>query len=160
MNKPLKKPISFDELYPGRFLKAADLRGQHVTVRIADVALDELEGEKGTKVQGIIFLHNTDKQIVLNRTNGLCLKAMFGKTLSDWIGKRVTIKPDTTKLGRDTVDCIRIHGSPDIERDMVVSITLPRRKPFDMTMHAVRKDAPADAGTVREPGSDDDKGAM
>ena len=139
-NKQMRKPISFDELYPGRFLKAADLRGNHVTVTIADVALDELEGEKGVKVQGVIFLQKTDKQIVLNRTNGLCLKGMFGKTLSDWIGKRVTLKPDTTKLGKDTVDCIRIHGSPDIAEDMAVSITLPRRKPFTMTMHAVRKE--------------------
>lgn len=138
----LKKPISFDELYPGRFLKAADLRGQKVTVRIADVALEELEGEKGSKVKGIIFLRNTDKQIVLNRTNGLCLKGMFGKTLSDWIDKRITLTADKTKLGKDTVDCIRIYGSPDIAEDMAVSVTLPRRKPFEMTMHAVKKDAP------------------
>jgi hypothetical protein len=146
--KTLRKPVSFDELYPGRFLKAADLRGKHVTVRIADIALEELEGEKGAKVSGIIFLHGTDKQIVLNRTNGYCLKAMFGKTLSDWIGKRVTIKPDTTKLGRDTVDCIRIHGSPDIAEDMKATITLPRRKPFDMTMHAVGKEAAPATETV------------
>ena len=144
VNKQLRKPISFDELYPGRFLKAADLRGNHVTVTIADVALDELEGEKGVKVQGVIFLQKTDKQIVLNKTNGFCIRGMFGKTLSDWIGKRVTIKPDTTKLGKDTVDCIRIHGSPDIAEDIQVVITLPRRKPFSMTMHAVRKESPAE----------------
>lgn len=142
VNKQLRKPISFDELYPGRFLKAADLRGQHVTVRISDVALDELEGEKGTKVQGIIFLHNTDKQIVLNKTNGLCLKGMFGKTLSEWIGKRFTIKADVTKLGKDTVDCIRIHGSPDILEDVEVTIALPRKKPFQMVMHRIMKEAP------------------
>jgi hypothetical protein len=30
---------------------------------------------------------------------------------------------------------IRIWGSPDIERDLDVTVTLPRRKPFRKTMH-------------------------
>jgi hypothetical protein len=79
MAREFAKPVDFDQLYPGRFLKSGELLGKKVTVTIADVAIDELEGEKGKKVQGIIFLTGTDKQIVLNKTNGLCLKGMFGR---------------------------------------------------------------------------------
>jgi hypothetical protein len=129
------KPIDFDQLYPGRFLKSGELLGRKVTVEIADVAIDELENEKGKKIQGIIYLKGKDKQIVLNKTNGLCLKAMFGRKLSDWVSKRIVIFQDQTRFGSDTVDCIRIWGSPDIERDISVTINLPRKKPFNMMMH-------------------------
>ncbi len=131
----LKKPVDFDQLYPGRFLKSGELLGKKVTVTIADVELDELEGDKGKRIQGIIFLRESNKQIVLNKTNGLCLKGMFGRKLSDWVGKRITIFQDQVRFGADTVDAIRIWGSPDIERDMQVTITLPRKKPTQMTMH-------------------------
>lgn len=129
------KPVDFDQLYPGRFLKSGELLGKKVTVTIDDVTIDELEGEKGKKIQGILYLRGKSKQIVLNKTNGICLKAMFGRKLGDWIGKRIVIFAGTTKFGADTVDCIRIHGSPDIEKDMQVTINLPRKRPFEMTMH-------------------------
>lgn len=139
----LPKPVDFDQLYPGRFLKSGELLGKKVTVTIADVEIDELEGEKGKRVQGIIHLKGKNKQIVLNKTNGLCLKGMFGRKLGDWIDKRIVIFQDQTRFGSDTVDCIRIWGSPDIQRDIKVTITLPRRKPFEMTMHKTGERAPA-----------------
>ncbi len=132
----LRRPVDFDQMYPGRFLKAGELLGKKVTVTIADVTIDELEGEKGKKVQGILYLRESQKQIVLNKTNGLCLRGMFGRKPQEWIGKRATIFQDETRLGGDTVDCIRIWGSPDIARDMQITIKLARKKPFTMTMHA------------------------
>jgi hypothetical protein len=164
MAREFAKPVDFDQLYPGRFLKSGELLGKKVTVTIADVAIDELEGEKGKKVQGIIFLTGTDKQIVLNKTNGLCLKGMFGRKLSDWTGKRITLYQDKTRLGADTVDCIRIWGSPDIDRDIEVAIALPRKKPFNMTMHRVSNDRPAPRASQSSdsppPREDDDPGVM
>lgn len=143
--RKLPKPVDFDQLYPGRFLKSGELLGKKRTVTIEDVEIDELENEKGKKIQGIIHLKETDKQIVLNKTNGLCLRGMFGRKLGDWVGKRITIFQDQVRFGPDTVDAIRIWGSPDIERDMPVTINLPRKKPTTMTMHKVvlDKDQPA-----------------
>lgn len=146
------KPVDFDQLYPGRFLKSGDLLGKKVTVVINDVTIDELEGEKGKKVQGILYLRGKDKQIVLNKTNGICLKAMFGRKLGDWIGKRIVIFQSQTRFGADTVDCIRIWGSPDIAKDMTVTINLPKKRPFDMVMHKTD----GKAAGAREPGADDE----
>lgn len=145
------KPVDFDQLYPGRFLKSGDLLGKKVTVEIADVSIDELEGDKGKRVQGILYLRGKKKQIVLNKTNGLCLKGMFGRKLGDWVGKRIVIFQGTTKFGAETVDCIRVWGSPDIAKDMQVTINLPKKRAFEMTMH--KTSAKDD---TREPGADDD----
>lgn len=136
MNSPnLSKPVDWDQLYPGRFLKAGELLGKQVTLTIKSVDLDELEGDKGKKVKGIISFDGTPKQLALNRTNGTCLREMFGRMLPAWVGKRVTLFPGEW----NGEPCIRVWGSPDIERDMKIEVALPRRKPIAMVMHAVKR---------------------
>lgn len=129
--KILPTPVDWDELYPGRFLKAADLKGKKVTLKISGVKLEELIGDKGPQIKGLISFERTDKQLALNKTNGICLKDMFGKKVQEWIGKRVTLFPTT----HNEDDCIRVWGSPDIKADKSVAISLPRKRPFQMTMH-------------------------
>jgi hypothetical protein len=130
--KPLKKPVDFDELYPGRFIKSGEFLGKKITLTIADVNIERLGMDADKKVKGIVAFRETDKQWVLNRTNGECLKAMFGRTVSGWVGKRVTLFP----MSYQGETAIRVWGSPELASDQVVTIALPRKRPFDMTMHA------------------------
>lgn len=126
------KPVNFDQLYPGRFLKAGEFNGKKVTLTIRDADLEDLVGEDGKpKAKAIIAFRETEKQLVACKTNGICLKAMFGAQIAEWIGKRVTLFPDTW----NGEPCIRIWGSPDIEADLDVMVTLPRRRPFKKTLH-------------------------
>jgi hypothetical protein len=57
-----KKPVDWDELYPGRFLKAGELRGKKITLTIRDIELDELESDNGKKVKGVISFVEVRKQ--------------------------------------------------------------------------------------------------
>lgn len=129
--KVLPKPVDWDELYPGRFLKATEFKGQKVTLTISEVRIEELVGDKGPQIKGVISFERTEKQLALNKTNGICLREMFGRKVQEWVGKRVTLFPSTF----DGEDCIRVWGSPDIAADMQATIALPRRRPFEMTMH-------------------------
>ena len=131
--RKLPKPVDFDQLYPGRFLKAGELLGKKVTLTITSVDVEELEGEGGKKIKATLAFKETEKQMVMCKTNGLSIKAMFGKTLAGWVGKRVTIFPDTW----NGEPCIRVWGSPDLEGDLEVEVALPRRRPFKKTMHRV-----------------------
>ncbi len=129
-----KRVENFDQLYAGRFLKAGELLGKKPTLTIDEVYLEKLRGEDGSdKFKAIITFKGKDKALVACKTNGLCLKAMFGKMIADWEGKRVTIMEDTW----NSEPCIRIWGSPDIPEDMEVEIALPRRRPFKKTLHRV-----------------------
>ena len=128
-----RKPTNFDELYPGRFLKAGELRGQKVTLTIKNVDTEMLEGDTGPKLKAILSFAESEKQMVACKTNGLCVKGMFGAKLADWIGKRITL----VEGNWNGEPCVRIWGSPDIEKDFELPIVLPRRKPLAMTMHKV-----------------------
>ena len=145
--RKLKKPTVFDQLYSGRFLKAGELMGKKVTLTITDVDLEELQGDDGTKkAKAIISFKETEKKLVSCKTNGLCLKEMWGKELAGWLGKRVTIFEDVWS----GEPCIRVWGSPDIAADVEVTVTLPRRRPFKKVLHKMD----AQPKRSREPGED------
>lgn len=136
------KPVDFDQLYAGRFLKAGELLGKKVTLTISDVDLETLQGEDGSKkAKAILSFEKTEKKLVTCKTNGICIKAMFGPKLADWIGKKITIFPDSW----NGEPCIRVWGSPDIEKDIDVVIALPRRRPFTKTMRKIEPQAQANA---------------
>lgn len=132
--KALPTPVDWDELYPGRFIKSADLKGKVVTLTIASVKIEELIGDKGPQIKGLIGFDKTEKQFALNKTNGICLKAMFGRLVQEWIGKRVSLH----SIIYEGDPAIRVFGSPDIADDIEVPVQLPRKRPFSMTMKRVQ----------------------
>ena len=147
-----QKPTHYDELFPGRFLKAGLFKGRPVTLRIRDVDVEALPTDKGKdKVRGVISFDGTDKQLVLNSTNGQCIRSMFGKGVREWIGKRVTFVPETDMFGSKRVDAIRVKGSPDLEEDITVMIELPRKKAKPRKLYRTES-----AGRPSAPELDDD----
>lgn len=152
----------FDELYPGRFIKAGNLGDKPVTLTIATVAQETLEGEKGPELKVTLSFTRTPKQLVLCKLNGMCLKSMFGPRIADWIGKRVSfyatnqIMPMPRARGDDRPPeaCIRVWGSPDIASDLSFQWAPPKRKKLTLTMRAVkRQDAPS-APEAPKPGNE------
>ena len=147
--------VDFDQLYPGRFIKAGELLGKQVTLTVTDIAHEELIGDDNkpsTKVT--LSFKETPKKHVCCKTNAICMREMFGRKLEGWKGKKVTFFPDTW----NGEPAIRVWGSPDIDREIEVMVTLPRRKPFKKTMHPTgRKNAPPPAKTPEPPPANQDE---
>jgi hypothetical protein len=140
--------VDFDEMYPGRFLKAGEFNGRDVHLTITRVYKDELEGNKGKQVKGILSFRETPKELALNKTNGECIKAMFGRKVQEWVGKRVTLYPQ--KIESDLADiAIRVRGSPDLAADVTFTLSLPRKKPREVTL----KKTPSGRAAAVRPGS-------
>jgi len=158
----VRKPVDYDELFPGRFLKAGLFKGQAVTLTIAAVVLEDLPtNEGGNKTRGVISFRESKKQLVLNSTNGQCIAAMFGRKPQAWIGHKVTFMPDRDRFGCEMVDCIRVKGSPELEQDMEIEVRLPRKKPKKRVLVKIggagakeSKPAEPEAQPERQPGED------
>jgi hypothetical protein len=149
------KPISFDEMFPGRFLKAGLLRGMEVTLKISAVDLEKLPDDKGAeKSRGIISFAGREMQMVMNKTNASCIAAMFGKKVQDWVGHSITIAPETDKFGSETVDCIRVVGSPELKAPLGIAIKMPRRKPKQRTLRVTSTGAKPAASQPVDPDQD------
>lgn len=136
------KGLDYDELFPGRFLKSGLFKGRDVTLTIKGVRTESLPQEKGgEKVKGVLSFVERPLELVLNRTNGECIKAMFGRDTGDWVGKRITFwpAPFTDSFTGEVGTAIRVRGSPDISTSKPVEIRLPRKKPFTMTLVSTGK---------------------
>lgn len=123
---------SFSELYPGRFLKADLFNGQPCTYTIVDIWREEIEGDKGAEAKVLVSFKETPLQLVLAKVNAEAIKAMFGPSVPNWIGKRITFYGTTTIMPfpkRPNEPCIRVYGSPDIDAEVRSEWTPPRRKP-------------------------------
>lgn len=117
------------------YIKASDLKGKPRTLTFKGWRTEKLKANDGKESEkGIFAFEGARKEWVVNKTNLICLKAMFGDRIRDWMGKKVTLFP--TVWNGD--DCIRVYGSPEIAEDMEVIVELPQRKPIRMTMHAVK----------------------
>lgn len=137
----MQRDYDYDELYPGRFLKAVEFQGKDVTLTIVAVDIEEMPDKKGNKVNKdgervkvkplLTFAkpngQPVEKQLVMNRTNGECLKGMFGRKVSGWIGKRVTLYPATVEAFGEEQLAIRVRGSPDIAADMALELRLGQK---------------------------------
>jgi hypothetical protein len=116
--------LSFDDLYPSRFLRASDLRGQEVTKTIKRVQIEELGEGSQAKAKCVITFSDAKKQWVVPRTCGEALKAMFGSKDVDqtWVGRRVTLFAKTVDSFGGEVEAVRVKGSPDIKQRIQASI--------------------------------------
>lgn len=130
-------PDTWSELFPNRFIHADLLKGKKVTLTIKNLDMETMESEKGKKSAVVAYFVESPLQLGTNKTNGYCLKRMFGSNPRSWIGRKITIFPTTTKFGSDIVECIRIWGSPELTEDMKITVPQGRKKPVEMIMHKV-----------------------
>jgi hypothetical protein len=83
--------MKLNEMYPSKYLKAADFAEDEVktlTVRNVEMELMGQDNEQETKP--VLFFREKDvKPFVCNRTNGQIIGSLYGDESDEWIGKRV-----------------------------------------------------------------------
>lgn len=145
------KEIDYDQLYPGRFMKAGEFQNRDVTLTVSKVELEEMEDRKGKKVKPIVTFQGTAKQLVLVKTNGECVKAMFGRRVLDWVGKRITFYPAKVEAFGEETLAIRVRGSPDIAHDIEASLNLGQKSRKVKLLKTTQKANGQPAKTAQQP---------
>lgn len=96
-----------------KFLKAADLNNQKPVVEIESAEVKENTYDGQTKKQIVLTFKGKEKVLGLNFTNATRISHLIGtEDFDEWIGWRIRLMVDQTKVEGRTVDCIRIH--PDL----------------------------------------------
>ena len=133
----MTRGFSFDEIFPDRWLHAEDLQGKAVTVTIKDAYLEELRSPTGEKSQcAILAFEKTRKEYVLNKSNGLVCKHLWGDEAAKWIGHRLVLEPAPEQMSPSGYKIV-FAGSPDIEADVTVGIGAGKKR----LIRATRKGA-------------------
>lgn len=102
-----------DELFPSKWLKADDLRGEDVRLTIQSVDVEEVGKERERKA--VAQFKGTDKALALNKTNFIAIADLHGDNSDDWGGKPIILYPDRVPFGGKMHDVVRIRPFTDPE---------------------------------------------
>lgn len=96
--------------FPSKYLKADDLQGKDVVVKIAKVTMEEFDSDRGgNESKLIIAFAGKDKTLVCNKTNAKTIAKVLGSDeTDDWIGKCITIGPREVEFQGEQVWAIRV----------------------------------------------------
>ena len=97
--------MKIDEVYPSNYLKASDLKGKLVKVKMKAVTVEEIGDDK----KPVIRFEGRDKGLALNKTNAGIIASAYGQETDAWNGKEIELRPDKTQFQGQLVDCIRVQ---------------------------------------------------
>lgn len=79
----------------GQYLKQADIGTKKVLVTIDHVAVEVIEGDKGSEEKPVLYFAGHEKGLVLNRTNADEITAIVGDPETDnWHGHKCVLYVD------------------------------------------------------------------
>lgn len=98
--------MNINEVFPSKYLKAADLQGRQVTVKI-DHAEQELVGDDRKL---ILYFQGKEKGLVCNKTNANNIAYLYGPDTDDWRGCEITLFEAMVDFQGKTVAAIRVRA--------------------------------------------------
>jgi hypothetical protein len=99
--------MKYNELYPSKYLKAADLEGRPQLVTIEQVKLEPVT--EGEPPKPVLKLRGLNQGLVLNKTNGATIAGFLGDDTDKWVREKIVLFPDKAQFHGKLVDCIRVR---------------------------------------------------
>lgn len=98
--------MNINEAFPSKYLKAADLQGRQVTVKMARAEYEMIGDDKKL----ILYFQGKEKGMVLNKTNANNIAFIYGQDTDDWAGCEITLFEAMVDFQGKTVPAIRIRA--------------------------------------------------
>jgi hypothetical protein len=99
--------MKLTDIYPSKYLKAADLQGKETIAKILEVREEEIGMDKEHKP--ILYFHGSNKGLVLNKTNALMIGDHYGDDTDDWQGKPVILYSAWVDFQGRSTQAIRVR---------------------------------------------------
>jgi hypothetical protein len=121
--KPKRRTkVKMNDLFPSKYLRAADLQGKPRTVVINRVSHEDFKDDGVTVKKTILhFSGNGTAPVVVNKTNWKMLVAITGADDDeDWAGTAIELRSEkVSSKGGKIVDSIRVHEAPQPKAETV-----------------------------------------
>jgi hypothetical protein len=100
-------------MFPSTYLKADDLEGQAVVLKITKSVVQNLKDFNTGKMvpKTVLSFEDTDKILVVSAKavwDG-CVKATGCQDSNEWPGHSIEVFPSTTEVGGEMKDCLRVR---------------------------------------------------
>ena len=101
------------KLFPTNYICDDDLGDRDITLTMSTV---KMEAMPDGSMKAVLYFHEAQKGMTLNKVNGSRIIAMYGSETDDWMGKRVTLYPSETTFQGDVVGCVRVRPTPPAQQ--------------------------------------------
>lgn len=102
--------MKISQVFPSKYLTAADLNGKQFTLTIKRVTVEEMITHDNKKVnKPVVWFDKAQKGFVMNVTNAHIIVALYGDETDDWKGKRITLYPTKVRAFGEMQDAIRVR---------------------------------------------------
>jgi hypothetical protein len=100
--------MDYKDVYRSQYMKADDLNGRTATYTVTGCTAEAV----GEDTKLVLAFTETDRPLVLNKTNATAMAELHGPETDGWEGKKIKLVPATTQYQGKMVKCTRI--SPEI----------------------------------------------
>ena len=120
--------MNVHEMFPSKYVAAADLQERDVDVVITACGLEEMQDKE---VCPVLYFAGRKKGMVLNKTNATTIANLYGDETDGWVGKPITLFATQTEFGGKAVACIRvrIHAPSAPAQPSLESAVVPQPQP-------------------------------
>lgn len=101
--------MNVSEVWPSRYVKAADLNGKTVTLTIKELRLEELGHGNEREQKAVLYFERATKCMVVNKTNGMIIAKLHGNETDLWAGKRIAIYGTRVRAFGSVHEVIRVR---------------------------------------------------
>ena len=101
--------VTVAEMFPSKYVAAADLRGLPLVVTIDRVVEEVVDATNGETAY-ICYFAGFQRGLRLNRINARTIGETHGTESLGWSGKSVELYPTTVSMNGKQVDCIRVRA--------------------------------------------------
>ncbi len=96
--------MKFDKMFPPKYLKTDDLV-QPAIYTIREITVEVFGDDK----KNVVYFIESEKGLVLNRTNAEVLRQLYGDETDLWTGKKIVAYRDKVLFQGKTVPCCRLR---------------------------------------------------
>lgn len=140
--------MKLSSAFPSQYIKAADLQGKAVTVKI-----DRTETELvGNDKKLILYFVGKERGMVLNRTNANKIATLYGEETNDWQDQPIVLFEAMVDFKGDTVPAIRVraptNSRPPQRREMAEAGGVDDERPAPRRTTPRDNDFPGDRDPI------------
>ena len=96
--------MNINDVFPSKYLKAAQLKGHEPTVVISRCEMEEVGDDRKL----VLYFQGKEKGMVCNRTNADRIAFMYSPDTDNWIGKEITIYAEMVSFQGKAMEGLRV----------------------------------------------------
>lgn len=140
--------MDINNAFATKYLKASDLQGRDVTVKMGRVEQEKV----GDDMKLILYFQGKEKGMVLNKTNANAIADSYGGETEDWYGQSITLFEQMVDFQGKRVPGLRVRAP----RRAPPQRQAPRREPeYDREIDDFPGDRRDPISTGRPPARDE-----